>query len=91
MHKIGDAHFRLHGTNSFRVQAVNSRFTAGSSPCHQKLTSRDLGQPRQRRQQEHHKFAYLTMKNSTFARFARAFFIFGHFADDKCSILSPYV
>ena len=28
-----------------------------------------------------HKFAYLTLKNSIFARFARAFFIFGHFED----------
>ena len=27
------------------------------------------------------KLAYLTMKNSTFARFARAFVIFGHLAD----------
>ena len=42
---------------------------------------RELNQPRRRRQQERHKFAYLTMKNSTFARFARAFFIFGHLAD----------
>ena len=37
---------------------------------------RELKQSRQRRQQEPHKFAYLTMKNSIFARFARAFFIF---------------
>ena len=29
-----------------------------------------------RRQQKRHKFAYLTMKNSIFARFARAFFTF---------------
>ena len=35
-----------------------------------------LKQPRRRQQQEPHKFAYLTMKNSIFARFARAFFIF---------------
>ena len=34
-----------------------------------------------RRPQERQKFAYLTMKNKRFARFARAFFIFGHFAD----------
>ena len=33
-----------------------------------------------RRPQERHKIAYLTMKNSTFARFARAFSIFVHFA-----------
>ena len=36
---------------------------------------------RRRRQQERHKFAYLTMKNNSFAHFARAFFNFGHFAD----------
>ena len=28
---------------------------------------------------EGHKFAYLTMKNSSFARFAREFVIFGYF------------
>ena len=37
---------------------------------------RELTQPRRRRQQKPHKFAYLTVKNSIFARFARAFFIF---------------
>ena len=31
--------------------------------------------------QKPHKFAYLTMKNSIFARFARAFFISWHFVD----------
>ena len=36
----------------------------------------ELKQPRRRRQQKPHKFAYLTMKNIIFARFARAFFIF---------------
>ena len=40
-----------------------------------------LKQPRRRPQQERHKFAYLTMKNNSFARFARAFLIFVHFAD----------
>ena len=44
-------------------------------------TSRELKEPRRRRQQERHKFAYLTMKNNSFARFARTFFIFGHLAD----------
>ena len=36
-------------------------------------------QPRRRRQQERHKFVYLTMKNNSFARFARAvlFWTFG--------------
>ena len=33
-------------------------------------------QPRGRRQQKTRKFAYLTMENSIFARFARAFFNF---------------
>ena len=28
-----------------------------------------------------HKFAYLTMKNNSIARFARAFFMFGHFVE----------
>ena len=40
--------------------------------------NRELKEPRRRRQQERHKFTYLTMKNNTFSRFARAFFIFGH-------------
>ena len=42
---------------------------------------RELKQPRRRRQQKPHKFAYLTMKNSIFARFARAFFMSWHFED----------
>ena len=37
---------------------------------------RELKQPRRRRQQKPHKFAYLTIQNSIFARFARAFLIF---------------
>ena len=43
----------------------------------------DFGQllPRGRRQQKPHKLAYLTMKNGSFARFARSFFIFWHFED----------
>jgi len=43
--------------------------------------NRELKQPRRRRQQKPDKFAYLTMKNSIFARFARAFFSFWHFED----------
>ena len=43
------------------------------------IYNRELKQPQQR--QEHHKFAYLTMKNGSFACFARAFFIFVHLAD----------
>ena len=46
-------------------------------------------QPRRRRQQERQKFAYLTMKNNSFARFARAFFIFEHFV--KVLVLSTDV
>ena len=46
----------------------------------QQSINRELMQPRRRRQQNPHKFAYLTMKNSIFARFACAFFIFWHFA-----------
>ena len=42
---------------------------------------RELKQPRRRRQQKPHKFAYLTMKNSIFARFARVFLVFWHFED----------
>ena len=45
-------------------------------------TNRELKKPRRRRQQQKpHKFAYLTMKNTIFARFARALFIFWHFED----------
>ena len=46
-----------------------------------KQSIRKLKQPRRRRQQKPHKFAYLTIKNIIFARFARAFFIFWHFED----------
>ena len=46
------------------------------------LLIRELKQPRRRRQQKTHKFAYLTMKSSIFARFARALsVIFWHFED----------
>ena len=38
--------------------------------------TRELKQPRRRQLHKPHKFAYLTVKNSIFARFARAFFIF---------------
>ena len=40
-----------------------------------------LKQPRRRQQQNPPKFAYFKMKNSIFARFARAFFICWHFGD----------
>ena len=38
--------------------------------------NRELTQPRRRQQQEGHKLAYLIAKNNSFARFARAVFIF---------------
>ena len=41
----------------------------------------ELKQPRRRRRQKPHKFAYLSMKNSSFARYARVFFICKNFAD----------
>ena len=40
-----------------------------------------LTQPRRRRQQERHKFTYLSTKNNSFSRSAREFFLFLHFAD----------
>ena len=46
------------------------------------LTVEERAQTQRRRcQQEILKFAHLTMKNNTFAHFARAFLIFGHFKD----------
>ena len=48
---------------------------------HEKTGTSHLKQPRRRQLHKPHKFAYLTMKNSIFARFARAFFIFWHFED----------
>ena len=45
------------------------------------LVIRELKQPRRRRQQKPHKFAYLTMKNRIFALFPRAFFSYWHFED----------
>ena len=36
--------------------------------------NRELKQPRRRQQQKPHKFAYLTIQNRIFARFARAYF-----------------
>ena len=43
--------------------------------------NRELKQPRRRRQQQPHTFAYLTMKNSICAGFALAFFNVWHFVD----------
>ena len=41
--------------------------------------NRELKQRQPRRQRERHEFAYLVVKNNSFARPARAFFIFVHF------------
>ena len=43
--------------------------------------NREFKQPWWHWQRECHKFAYLTMKNNSSACFARALFIFGHFAN----------
>ena len=40
----------------------------------------ELKQPQQSRREERYKFAYLTMKNGTLARFARTVFLLVHFA-----------
>ena len=44
-----------------------------------KPASRELKQRQRRRQRERHEFAYLVVKNNSFARPARAFFTFVHF------------
>ena len=61
---------------------LSSTLVVGSKRSCSAPNVRQLKQPRRRRQQQRpHKFAYLTMKNNIFARFARAFFIFWHFVD----------
>ena len=37
LHKIGELHFRLLGTNGFHVKAKGERFTAAGSRCRQNL------------------------------------------------------
>ena len=37
-YKIGQVHFRSHGTNGFHVKAKNGRFTAAGSRCRQNHT-----------------------------------------------------
>ena len=37
LYKIGGVHFRLLGTNGFRIKAKKERFTASSSRCRQNL------------------------------------------------------
>ena len=55
-----------------RFSVYSSKMAAVTSCEH----TSELTQPRLRRQQERHKFAYLIVKNNSFARFARAGFIF---------------
>ena len=71
-------HLRFWSCN-FSATKIASSCCDKSRPC--KRAFRELKQPRRRWQQKRHKSAYLTMKNSIFARFARAFFIFWHFED----------
>ena len=54
----------------------NGKIKKNSTFSSWRVANMELKQPRGRRQQKSHKFAYLTMKNSIFARFARAYFIF---------------
>ena len=37
LNKIGEVHFRLLGTNGYRLKAKNERFTAASSFCRQNV------------------------------------------------------
>ena len=37
LHKLGEMHFRLFGTNGFYVKKENERFTAEGSRCRQNL------------------------------------------------------
>ena len=68
-------------SNPFSAQ-LNIMNTVYNGKCHMPRFSCHQGeQPRRRRQQKPNKFAYLTMKNRIFARFARAFFSFWHFED----------
>ena len=63
-----------------RAQNSKRRKTMKTGTLRRNVYNRELKQPRRRRQQDRLKFAYLTMKNSSFAPFARALFIFAHFA-----------
>ena len=67
--------------NKRNVECCGRRCWMEIKLCSTLSNSREPKQPWRRRQQKPHKFAYLTMKNSIFARFARAFFIFWHFVD----------
>ena len=84
-----DSHLKTALRSSYHCEAnVSSvipskeRRPCEASPCRDIIADvfytgiRELKQPRRRRQQKPHKFAYLTMKNSILTRLARAFFIF---------------
>ena len=42
LHKIGEVHYRLHGTNGFHVKAKNERFTTAGSRCRQNLKNENF-------------------------------------------------
>ena len=56
--------------------AVDFSYTPDRNSVRVDPYTRELKPPQRQRQQKPHKFAYLTMKNISFARFARALFIF---------------
>ena len=58
------------------LMLYSDRCQGKNKPHREQEYNKELKQPRRRRQEKPHKFAYLTMKNRIFARFARAFFIF---------------
>ena len=68
--------FDLSRSPMFYWKKIESAHCLLHSPPPLELNNRELTQPRRRRQQESHKFAYLIVKNNSFARFARAVFIF---------------
>ena len=56
-----------------RAQNSKRRKTTKTGTLRRNVYNRELKQPQRQRQQDRLKFAYLTMKNSSFAPFARAF------------------
>ena len=68
--------------STFSVICQQDRIRSNSNDC-KIATIGQIGNLSawRRRQQERHKFAYLTMKNNSFARSPRALFIFGLFKD----------
>ena len=67
-----------HGSISDKEEH-RSRLRLTSSETHSKYSYRVIRELRQTRWRRRYKFAYFTMKNSSFSRSPRAFFIFVHF------------